>query len=83
MPLKFTPEREIYDAERQMVRFLARDESRLVPCAVTGRALAAAALAIPWRNPIPSWFTGRSRAEFGRWRGRSTATTSWKKMASS
>ena len=45
MPLKFTPERAIYDAERQMVRFLARDESRLVPCAVTGRALAAAALA--------------------------------------
>jgi Protein of unknown function (DUF1488) len=28
-----------------MVRFLARDESRLVPCAVTGRALAAVALA--------------------------------------
>ena len=45
MPLKFTPERAIYDAERQMVRFLARDESHLVPCAVTGRALAAAALA--------------------------------------
>ena len=45
MPLRFTPERAIYDAERQMVRFLARDESRLVPCAVTGRALAAAALA--------------------------------------
>ena len=45
MPLRFPPERAIYDAERQMVRFLARDESRLVPCAVTGRALAAAALA--------------------------------------
>jgi hypothetical protein len=45
MPLKFTPESAIYDAERQMVRFLARDESRAVPCAVTGRALAAAALA--------------------------------------
>jgi hypothetical protein len=42
MPLKFMPERAIYDAERQMVRFLARDESRLVPCAITGRALAAA-----------------------------------------
>jgi hypothetical protein len=45
MPLKFTPERAIYDAGRQMVLFLARDENRLVPCAVTGRALAAAALA--------------------------------------
>ena len=45
MPLKFTPERAMYDAGRQIVRFLARDESRLVPCAVTGRALAAAALA--------------------------------------
>jgi hypothetical protein len=45
MPLKFTPEHAIYDAGCQIVRFLARDESRLVPCAVIGRALAAAALA--------------------------------------
>jgi hypothetical protein len=53
MPLKFTPERAIYDADRQMVRLLARDESRLVPCAVTGRALAAAALAHSLENTDP------------------------------
>jgi hypothetical protein len=45
MLLKFTPEGAMYDAGRQMVCFLARDESRLVPCAIVGRALAAAALA--------------------------------------
>jgi hypothetical protein len=44
MPLKLTPERAIYDAGGQIVRFFARDECRLVPYAVTGRALAAAAL---------------------------------------
>jgi hypothetical protein len=66
MPLKFTPERAIYDAERQMVRFLARDESRLVPCAVTGRALAAAALAhsLEISDPLLVYrmFKGRIRA---------------------
>jgi hypothetical protein len=43
MPLKFTPGRAVYDPERRMVRFLARDESLLVRCAVTRRALAAVA----------------------------------------
>jgi hypothetical protein len=43
MPLKFTPAPAIYAADRQMVRFLPRDEGLLVPCAVTGRALAAVA----------------------------------------
>ena len=44
MPLKFTPSRAVYDPERRMVRFLARDENLLVRCAVTRRALAAAAI---------------------------------------
>jgi hypothetical protein len=43
MPLKFTPGRAVYDPDRRMVLFLARDDNMLVRCAVTGRALAAAA----------------------------------------
>jgi hypothetical protein len=43
MPLKFTPGRAVYDPDRRMVLFLARDDDMLVRCAVTGRALAVAA----------------------------------------
>jgi hypothetical protein len=74
MPLKFTPERAIYDAGRQIVPFLARDESRLV-LSLEGH-WQPRLLLIPWRNPIPSWFTGRSRPEFGRRRRRSIASAS-------
>ena len=83
MPLKFTPERAIYDAERQMVRFLARDESHLVPCAVTGRALAAAALAYSLEKSDPLLVYRTFKAVFGRRRRRSIVSASWRKMASS
>ena len=41
MPLKFTPGRAVYDPDRRMVLFLARDENMLVRCAVTCSALVA------------------------------------------
>jgi hypothetical protein len=46
-----------------MVRFLARDESRLVPCPITGRALAAAALAhsLEKSDPILVYRTFKAR----------------------
>ena len=43
MPLKFTPGRAVYDPDRRMVLFLARDENMLVHCAVTCSALVGAA----------------------------------------
>ena len=43
MPLKFTSGPAVYDPDRRMVLFLARDDNMLVRCAVTRRALAAAA----------------------------------------
>jgi len=53
MPLNFRPERALYDADRRMVRFLARDDSLLVHCAVTARALAAAALTQSLDSDVP------------------------------
>ena len=44
MPLKFAPGGAVYDPDRRMVRFLARDESPLVRCAVTRG---------PWRQWPP------------------------------
>src|SRR6516225_238696 len=43
MALRFSPGRAIYDPRHRWVRFFARDELRLVPCAVTRKALTAAA----------------------------------------
>ena len=43
MALRFSPGRAIYDPRHRWVRFFARDEPRLVPCAVTRKALTAAA----------------------------------------
>src|SRR5262245_61055321 len=43
MALRFTPERAVYDPRHRWVRFFARDQLRLVPCAVTRKALMAAA----------------------------------------
>ena len=43
MALRFTPERAVYDPRHRWVRIFARDQLRLVPCAVTRKALVAAA----------------------------------------
>lgn len=41
MSLVFEPDRVAYDPERQALRFLAMDESRLVYCAISKAALVA------------------------------------------
>jgi hypothetical protein len=45
MGLRFTPDRAVYDPRHRWVRFFARDQLLLVPCAVTRKALTAAAIA--------------------------------------
>ena len=54
MALRFTPERAVYDPRHRWVRIFARDQLRLVPCAVTRKALMAAAnmVALDRQSPL-------------------------------
>jgi hypothetical protein len=65
MALRFTPERAVYDPRHRWVRFFARDQMRLVPCAVTRKALMAAAnmTALDRESPLSLYRTLKKQVQ--------------------
>ena len=63
MALRFTPGRAIYDPRHRWVRFFARDELRLVPCAVTRKALTAAASRAALASDHPLYIYSRVKKQ--------------------
>src|SRR5262249_42205294 len=63
MALRFTPDRAVYDPRHRWVRFFAHDQLRMVPCAVTRKALTAVASKAALDRHSPLYMYRRLRKE--------------------